>query len=81
MARYTMASIPFCRIPNILTVELIYSYTFWINFCCFFAGVLNTIRPCELLSRIKCHYSFHVKFKFGDYLQAYHGMDNTTRER
>ena len=81
MARCSFAAIPFWRIPNLLTAELIYLCTFWINCRCFRVGVLSTISPRELLTGIKCDYSIQGKFQFGDYLQAYCGTDNTTQER
>ena len=81
MARCTFASVPFRSIPDLLTAELVYLCTFWINCCCFRVGVSNTISPRELLTGIKCDYSIHGKLQFGDYLQAYCGTDNTTWER
>ena len=77
----TFASIPFLRIPDFLTAELIYSCTFWINCHRFKVGVSQTISLCELLTGIKFDYSIYGKFQFSDYVQAYCGTANTTHER
>ena len=55
-ARSTIVTLPFERIPNRMTIELMYAYNFWIN--CFPAndGASDTISPRELVTGLKVTY-------------------------
>jgi hypothetical protein len=74
-------TVPFLRMPTMMTVEIVYSSQFWLNTFPPSDGVSKTVSPRGLVSGLKIDYSKHCRIKFGAYAQTHeeHSSDMTTR--
>jgi hypothetical protein len=80
--RCVYTTVPFDRIPSLMTVELVYaSVVFWLNMSPSNDGVSDTISPRGLITGLKLDYNKHCRIAFGAYAQTHEEHDNIMATR
>ena len=74
-------TLPFTKLPGMLTVQMISTCNFWLNIYPPTDGVSRNINPRELITGVQIDYNKHIRAEFGEYVQVHEEHDNSMRTR
>ena len=79
--RAIYCTLPFCKIPRRLTIEMLYAANYWLNMFPRKGAISTTMSPRTLLTGLTMNYNRHCRLEFGEYVQTHEEHDNSLNPR
>jgi Reverse transcriptase (RNA-dependent DNA polymerase) len=74
-------TLPFTKLPPMLTVQMVSTCNFWLNVYPPKDGVSRNINPRELITGVQIDFNKHIRAEFGEYVQVHEEHDNSMKTR
>jgi hypothetical protein len=74
-------TLPFTKLPPMLTVQMVSTCNFWLNIYPPKDGISRNINPRELITGVQIDFNKHTQVEFGECVQVHEEHDNTMRTR